>query len=52
MENDDKNINENNEILDDEEEEKLQVGEISSSQEYNHGKIDSVMLSGKLKRSF
>ena len=52
MENDDKNINENNEILDDEEEEKLQVGEISSSQEYNHGKIDSVMLSGKLKQSF
>lgn len=52
MENDDKNINENNEIIDDEEEEKLQVGEISSSQEYNHGKIDSVMLSGKLKRSF
>lgn len=52
MENDDKNINENNEILDEEEEEKLQVGEISSSQEYNHGKIDSVMLSGKLKRSF
>lgn len=52
MENDDKNINENNEILDDEEEEKLQAGEISSSQEYNHGKIDSVMLSGKLKRSF
>lgn len=52
MENDDKNINENNEILDDEEEEKLQVGEMSSSQEYNHGKIDSVMLSGKLKRSF
>lgn len=52
MENDDKNINENNEILDDEEEEKLQVGEVSSSQEYNHGKIDSVMLSGKLKRSF
>ena len=52
MENDDKNINENNEILDDEEDEKLQVGEISSSQEYNHGKIDSVMLSGKLKRSF
>lgn len=52
MENDDKNINENNEILDDEEEEKLQVGEISLSQEYNHGKIDSVMLSGKLKRSF
>lgn len=52
MENDDKNINENNEILDDEDEEKLQVGEISSSQEYNHGKIDSVMLSGKLKRSF
>lgn len=52
MENDDKNINENNEILDDEEEENLQVGEISSSQEYNHGKIDSVMLSGKLKRSF
>lgn len=52
MENDDKNINENNEILDDEEEEKLQVGEISSSQEYNHGKIDSVMISGKLKRSF
>lgn len=52
MENDDKNINENNEILDDEEEEKLQVGEISSSQDYNHGKIDSVMLSGKLKRSF
>lgn len=52
MENDDKNINENNEILDDEEEEKLQVGEISSSQEYNHGKIDAVMLSGKLKRSF
>lgn len=52
MENDDKNINENNEILDNEEEEKLQVGEISSSQEYNHGKIDSVMLSGKLKRSF
>lgn len=52
MENDDKNINENNEILDDAEEEKLQVGEISSSQEYNHGKIDSVMLSGKLKRSF
>lgn len=52
MENDDKNINKNNEILDDEEEEKLQVGEISSSQEYNHGKIDSVMLSGKLKRSF
>ena len=52
MENDDKNINENNEILYDEEEEKLQVGEISSSQEYNHGKIDSVMLSGKLKRSF
>lgn len=52
MENDDKNINENNEILDDEEEGKLQVGEISSSQEYNHGKIDSVMLSGKLKRSF
>lgn len=52
MENDDKNINENNEILDDEEEEKLQVGEISSSQVYNHGKIDSVMLSGKLKRSF
>lgn len=52
MENDDKNIHENNEILDDEEEEKLQVGEISSSQEYNHGKIDSVMLSGKLKRSF
>ena len=52
MENDDKDINENNEILDDEDEEKLQVGEISSSQEYNHGKIDSVMLSGKLKRSF
>ena len=51
MENDEKNLNENNEALDDEEE-KLQVGEISSSQEYNHGKIDSVMLSGKLKRSF
>ena len=50
MEND-KDLIENNEILDDEEE-KLQVGEISSNQEYNHGKIDSVMLSGKLKQSF
>lgn len=46
--------NENPELEDEilDEEENLQVGEISSNVEYNHGNIDSVMLSGKLKQSF
>ena len=34
------------------EEEELQVGEVSSNEEFNHGKIDSVILSNKLKQSF
>jgi len=34
------------------EEEDLQVGEVSSNVEYNHGNIDSVQLAGKLKQSF
>ena len=34
------------------EEEYLQVGEVSSNEEYNHGNIDSVQLAGKLKQSF
>ena len=34
------------------EEEDLQVGEVSSNEEYNHGNIDSVQLAGKLKQSF
>lgn len=41
----------NNDDLDDLDE-NLQVGEISSNEEFNHGKIDSVLLSGKLKQSF
>lgn len=45
-------LNSEEEALETTEDEDLQVGEISSNVEYNHGNIDSVMLSGKLKQSF
>ncbi len=49
---DDKDIKVDETKIVDGEDEHLQVGEISSNQEFNHGKIDSVQLSGKLKQSF
>lgn len=49
---DDKDIKVDETNTVDGEDEHLQVGEISSNQEFNHGKIDSVQLSGKLKQSF
>lgn len=45
-------VNSEEEALENTDEEELQVGELSSNVEYNHGNIDSVMLSGKLKQSF
>ena len=42
----------NNNLEVDDEDENLQVGEVSSNEEFNHGNIDSVQLSGKLKQSF
>ncbi len=40
-----------NEIVDGEEK-NLQVGEVDPNKEFNHGNIDSILLSGKLKQSF
>ncbi len=41
----------NTHIVDGDDEE-LQVGEVSSNEEFNHGKIDSIVLANKLKQSF
>ena len=51
MENDNKEIKDE-EIKDEVENNSLQVGEVDPNEEFNHGNIDSILLSGKLKQSF
>ncbi len=51
MENDNKEIKDE-EIVEETQDNSLQVGEVDPNEEFNHGNIDTILLSGKLKQSF